>query len=67
MDCVQKKDEVHLVFGGFKFTTKYNAHSDLPIYNSVNSISKFKVYNMELHQDAEKKNNLKLAQQSLLK
>ena len=39
-----EKDEVHLIFGGFKFTTKYNANIGLPIYKSVNGISKFKVY-----------------------
>ena len=62
-----EKDEAHLVFGGFKFTTKYDSHSGLPIYNSVNGISKFKAYNMELHQDGGKTDNLTLAQQYLLK
>ena len=62
-----EKDEAHLVFGGYKFATKYNAHGGLPIYNSVNGISKFKAYNMELHQNGRKTDNLTLAQQSLIK
>ena len=62
-----EKDEAHLVLGGFKFSTKYNSHSGLPIYNSVNGISKFEAYNMELHQDDRKIDNLTLAQKSLLK
>ena len=37
-----EKYEAHLVLWGFKFTTIYNAHSRLRIYNSVNGISKFK-------------------------
>ena len=41
-----EKDEAHPFFGGFKFTTEYNFHSGIPIYNSVNGISKFKAYNM---------------------
>ena len=49
-----EKYESHLVYGGFKFTTKYNAHGGLPVYNSVNRISKFESYNMELYQDSEK-------------
>ena len=55
-----EKDENHLIFGGLEFTTKYNANSGLPIYNSVNGISKFKSYNMKLHQDGGKTNNLTL-------
>ena len=62
-----EKYEAHLIIGGFKFTTKYNSHSGLPIYNSVNSISKFKAYNIELHQDDGKTDNLTLAQRSILK
>ena len=50
-----EKYEARLVFGGLKFTTKYNAHSGLPINNSVNGISKFRAYNMELHQNGGKK------------
>ena len=41
-----EKDEAHLIFGRFKFTTKYNTNSGLPIYKYVNAISKFKAYNM---------------------
>ena len=62
-----EKDEAHLVFGGFKFTKKYNAYSSLPICNSINGISKFKAYNMEFHQDGRKTDNLTLSQWSLLK
>ena len=61
-----EKDEAHLVFGGFKFTTKYDSHSGLPIYNSVNGIFTFKAYNMKFHQDFGKTDNLTLAQRSLL-
>ena len=50
-----EKYEARLVFGGLKFTTKYNAHSGLPMNNSVNGISKFRAYNMELHQNGGKK------------
>ena len=46
---------------------KYNSNSGLPIYTSVNGISKFKAYNMELHQDGLKTDNFTLAQQSLIK
>ena len=49
-----EKDKAHLFFGGFKLTAKYNANGGLTIYNSVKGISKFKAYNMELHQDGEK-------------
>ena len=62
-----EKDEACLVFVGFKFTTKYNSHGGLPIYNYVNGISKFKAYNMELHQDGGYKYNLTLLQRSILK
>ena len=62
-----EKDEYHLFFGVFKFTTKYNANIGLSIYNYVNSIYKFNAYNMELHQDVRKKDNFTLAQQYLLK
>ena len=41
-----EKYEAHLIFGGFKFTTKYNANSGLSVYNSFNGISKYKAYNM---------------------
>ena len=57
-----EKDEAHLIFGGFKFTTKYNTNSGLIIYNYFNGISKFKAYNMKLHQDGRKTDNLTLAQ-----
>ena len=66
-DLHAEKDEDYLVFGGFKFTTKYISYSGLPIYNSANGISKFKLYNVELHKDGGKTDNLTLAQQSLLK
>ena len=62
-----EKDEAHVIFGGFQFTTKYNASSGLPIYNSSNGISKIKVYNMEIYQDGGEKDNLILTQRSLLK
>ena len=62
-----EKDAAHLIFVGFKFTTKYNANSGLPIYSSVNGVSKFKAYNMDLHQYGKKTNNLTLAQRYLLK
>ena len=62
-----EKDEARLVYGGFKITTKYNAHSGLPIYNSFNGIYKFKAYNMDLHQDVRKTDNSTLAQQSIIK
>ena len=67
MACMQKRMNLIHFFGGFKFTTRYNSHSGLPIYNSVNRISKFKAYNMELHQYGVKAYNLTLAQRSLLK
>ena len=38
-----EKDEAHLIFGGFKFTTEYNAKNGLLVYNYVNTISKFTV------------------------
>ena len=62
-----EKYEAHLVFEGFKFTTKYDARSCLPIYNSFNGISKLKAYNLEFYQDSGKTDNLTLAQQYLLK
>ena len=62
-----ENDEVHLFFGVFKFTTKYNANSGLPIYNYVNGIYKFKAYNTDIDQDVRKADNLTLAQRSLLK
>ena len=61
-----ENDEAQSTFGGFKFTAKYNALSGLPIYNSVNGIYKCKEYNMELHQDGVKTDNLTLAQPSLI-
>ena len=60
-------DEINLLFGGFKLTTKYNAHSGLLIFNSVNGASKSKAYNMELNQDGRKPDNLTLSQRFLLK
>ena len=53
-----EKDEGHLIFGGFKFTTKYNANSGISIYNHFKGISKFKAYNMELHRDGGNTDNL---------
>ena len=60
-------DSAQLIFGGFKFTTQYNKSSGLPIYTSASGISKLNAYNMELHQDGGKTDNLTLAQRSLLK
>ena len=37
------------------------------MYSSVSGIYKFKAYNMEIHQDGGKTDNLTLAQQSLIK
>ena len=62
-----ENNEAHLIFGGFKFNTKYNANSGVPIYNSVNCKYKFKAYNMELHQYGAKTDNLTLSPLSLLK
>ena len=62
-----EKDEAHLTFGGFKFTTKYKYTSGLPIYISVNNIYQFKACNMELHQYNVNTVNLTLEQRSLLK
>ena len=62
-----ERDEAHLIFGGLKFTTKYNANSGRPIYNSVNIFSTFKAYNTELHRDGKKTDNLTLAEHPLLK
>ena len=59
-------DEAHLIFGGLKFTKIYNTNSGLPTYNSVNGIYKFKAYNMELHVDGRKTDNLTLTQQYCL-
>ena len=33
-----EKYEHHLIFGGFKFTTKYNYSIGLPIYNPIDGI-----------------------------
>ena len=38
----EEKDEASLIIGGLKFNKKCSANSGLPIYNSVNGISKFK-------------------------
>ena len=62
-----EKYESRLILGGFKFTTKYNPNSGLPIYTSVNGVSKLRAYNMELHQDGVKTDNFTLEQQYLLK
>ena len=43
-----EKDESHLTFEGFKFITKYNSHSGLPVCNYVNGISTFKAYNIDI-------------------
>ena len=62
-----EKDKARLIFGGFKFTTNYHSSSGLPIYNYVNGISKFKAYNMELHQDGVITDIFTPSQRSLLK
>ena len=62
-----EKDESHLTFEGFKFITKYNSHSGLPVCNYVNGISTFKAYNIDIYQDGGKTDNFTLAQRSLLK